>query len=111
MPVPRSKAIVGANASAHGSGIHQDGMLKNKTTYEVMRPEDVGWSETEYPLTKHSGRHAVRIKLERLGISPTDHEMNAFFPIFKKAGDQCKFIDDQELIHLFHHGVIISPVS
>lgn len=111
MPVPRSKAIVGANAFAHGSGIHQDGMLKNKTTYEVMRPEDVGWSETEYPLTKHSGRHAVRIKLERLGISPTDHEMNAFFPIFKKAGDQCKFIDDQELIHLFHHGVIISPVS
>ncbi len=111
MQVPRSKAIVGANAFAHGSGIHQDGMLKNKTTYEVMRPEDIGWSETEYPLTKHSGRHAVRVKLENLGISPSESEMDAFFPVFKTTGDQCKFVGDTDLIHLYKKCIFRPVVS
>lgn len=101
MPVPRAKAIVGDNAFAHGSGIHQDGMLKNRHTYEVMQPEDIGWTETEYPLTKHSGSHAVRIKLEQLGFSLSNKEMTTFFPIFKQRGDQCKFVYDNDLIRLY----------
>src|SRR5206468_9770456 len=65
--VQRSKAIVGENAFAHSSGIHQDGILKKRETYEIMDPREVGWGVTELPLTKHSGRHAMTKRLEHLG--------------------------------------------
>src|SRR5207302_10722975 len=70
--VQRSKAIVGENAFAHSSGIHQDGILKKRETYEIMDPEDVGWGRTELPLTKHSGRAAMAARLKHLGFQMTD---------------------------------------
>lgn len=97
MPVPRSKAVVGANAFAHGSGIHQDGILKNRSTYEVLDPEEVGWGPTELPLTKHSGRHAVKMRLDALGFSIPEADMPRLFDLFKKCGDHCKFVYDDDL--------------
>src|SRR5205814_7901817 len=70
--VQRSKAIVGENAFAHSSGIHQDGILKKRETYEIMDPQEVGWGQTELPLTKHSGRAAVTARLRHLGFKMTD---------------------------------------
>lgn len=100
LTVPRSKAIVGENAFAHGSGIHQDGMLKNRDTYEIMNPEDVGWGATELPLTKHSGRHAVKLRLEHLGYILSDTEMATVFERFKQIGDRKKFVYDDDLAAL-----------
>lgn len=100
LAVPRSKAVVGANAFAHGSGIHQDGVLKNRSTYEVMDPEEIGWGATELPLTKHSGRHAVKMRLSALGLSVPDTDMPRLFELFKKRGDQCKFVYDDDLAAL-----------
>lgn len=98
MTVSRSKAIVGTNAFAHGSGIHQDGILKNRGTYEVMDPEAIGWGVTELPLTKHSGRHAIKMRLSKLGVDIADEDMPALFALFKKRGDVCKFVDDESLV-------------
>ena len=106
LAVPRSKAVVGANAFAHGSGIHQDGVLKNRSTYEVMDPEEIGWGATELPLTKHSGRHAVKMRLSALGLSVPDTDMPRLFELFKKRGDQCKFVYDDDLAAL-----VDSPLS
>src|SRR3569832_414906 len=86
--VQRSKAIVGENAFAHSSGIHQDGILKKRETYEIMDPQDVGWGRTELPLTKHSGRAAVAARLKHLGIKMTDSDVNAIFDRFKEIGDK-----------------------
>ena len=97
LPVSRSKAVVGANAFAHGSGIHQDGVLKNRSTYEIMDPEEIGWGATELPLTKHSGRHAVKMRLDALGFSVPDTDMPRLFELFKQRGDQCKFVYDDDL--------------
>ncbi len=72
--VQRNKAIVGENAFAHSSGIHQDGILKKRETYEIMDPQDVGWGKTELPLTKHSGRAAVAARLKHLGFKMSDAE-------------------------------------
>ncbi|HJO53058.1 MAG TPA: 2-isopropylmalate synthase, partial [Verrucomicrobiota bacterium] len=72
LPVQRSKAIVGENAFAHSSGIHQDGIIKKRETYEIMDPEEVGWGQTELPLTKHSGRAAMGMRLRHLGFKLTD---------------------------------------
>ena len=98
--VPRSKAIVGENAFAHSSGIHQDGMLKNRSTYEIMDPHDVGWGETELPLTKHSGRHAMVKRLEHLGYALTAEEIEHVFRRFKDVGDRKKFVYDDDLAAL-----------
>src|SRR3984957_6361830 len=98
--VARSKAIVGENAFAHGSGIHQDGILKQRETYEIMNPEDVGWGETELPLTKHSGRHAMVKRLEHLGYRLNDDEVNRLFIRFKEIGDKKKFVYDEDLAAL-----------
>ncbi len=98
--VPRSKAIVGENAFAHSSGIHQDGMLKNRSTYEIMDPHDVGWGETELPLTKHSGRHAMVKRLEHLGYALSAEETEHFFRRFKEVGDRKKFVYDDDLAAL-----------
>ena len=96
-PVPRNKAIVGANAVAHGSGIHQDGILKKRETYEIMDPRDVGWGLTELPLTKHSGRAAVASRLKHLGFKMTDDDVAAIFARFKEIGDKKKFVYDDDL--------------
>ncbi len=77
--VQRNKAIVGANAFAHESGVHQDGILKQRTTYEIMQPEDIGIEGSELVLGKHSGRHAFRDKLAKMGLSLTDAEVEAKF--------------------------------
>jgi len=100
MPVQRSKAIVGENAFAHSSGIHQDGILKRRDTYEIMDPVEVGWGLTELPLTKHSGRHAVAQRLNHLGYSLSDDEVLAIFKRFKDIGDRKKFVYDDDLAAL-----------
>ena len=99
--VPRSKAVVGENAFAHSSGIHQDGMIKNRTTYEIMDPEEVGWGGTELPLTKHSGRAALVQRLVHLGHDDlTDVEIGSIFRRFKEIGDRKKFVYDDDLAAL-----------
>ena len=95
--VARSKAIVGENAFAHSSGIHQDGILKHRETYEIMDPRDVGWGETELPLTKHSGRHAMAKRLQHLGYQLSDGELAQIFVRFKEIGDKKKFVYDDDL--------------
>ena len=95
--VARSKAIVGENAFAHSSGIHQDGILKKRETYEIMDPEEVGWGGTELPLTKHSGRHAMVVRLEHLGFKLTNAEIASVFERFKDVGDKKKFVYDDDL--------------
>lgn len=96
--VQPNKAVVGANAFAHESGIHQDGMLKNANTYEIMTPESVGRSRTELVLGKHSGRNAFRARLQTLGLNMTDDELNAAFERFKEFADAHKKITDDDLI-------------
>ena len=98
--IQKNKAIVGANAFAHASGIHQDGMLKNRNTYEIMQPEYVGWGETDLSLTKHSGRAAVSARLKTLGFRLTDEEVTAVFNQFKEIGDKKKYVYDEDLIAL-----------
>jgi len=95
-----NKAIVGKNAFAHESGIHQDGMLKNRETFEVMRPEDVGLSGTSLPLGKHSGRAALRDKLDKLGYEMGDNELKDVFVRFKDLADRKKEVFDDDLIAL-----------
>jgi 2-isopropylmalate synthase len=95
-----NKAIVGKNAFAHESGIHQDGMLKNRETFEVMRPEDVGLTGTSLPLGKHSGRAALRAKLKDLGFDLADNQLNDAFVRFKALADRKKEVFDDDLIAL-----------
>ncbi|PHQ81894.1 MAG: 2-isopropylmalate synthase [Thalassobium sp.] len=99
-PVQFNKAIVGKNAFAHESGIHQDGMLKNRETFEVMKPEDVGLSGTTLPLGKHSGRAALRDKLAKLGFEMGDNELKDIFVRFKDLADRKKEVFDDDLIAL-----------
>ncbi len=98
--VQRSKAIVGENAFAHSSGIHQDGILKKRETYEIMDPRDVGWLQTELPLTKHSGRAALRMRLKHIGFKMSEEEVAAIFARFKEIGDKKKFVYDDDLTAL-----------
>jgi 2-isopropylmalate synthase len=98
--VQRNKAIVGENAFAHSAGIHQDGILKKRETYEIMDPMDVGWGLTELPLTKHSGRAAMAARLRHLGFQLNDAELNAVFVRFKEIGDKKKFVYDDDLTAL-----------
>lgn len=95
--VQPNKAIVGANAFAHEAGIHQDGMLKNNQTYEIMRPEDVGVSQTNLVLGKHSGRHALRSRLAEMGHSLDETELDQAFTRFKELADRKKVITDADL--------------
>ena len=97
-PVQFNKAIVGKNAFAHESGIHQDGMLKNTQTYEIMRPEDVGVSESNLVMGKHSGRHAFRDKLAALGYELDPDALNDAFRRFKALADAKKEVFDDDLI-------------
>ncbi len=96
--VQPNKAIVGANAFAHESGIHQDGVLKHRETYEIMRAEDVGWSANRMVLGKHSGRNAFKSRLAELGIEfESDEALNAAFARFKDLADKKHEIFDEDL--------------
>lgn len=96
--VQPNKAIVGANAFSHESGIHQDGVLKHRETYEIMRAEDVGWTTNKMVLGKHSGRNAFRSRLEELGITfETEQELNEAFVGFKELADRKHEIYDEDL--------------
>lgn len=97
IPVQPNKSIVGANAFAHESGIHQDGLLKEKMTYEIMRPEDIGLHKTELVLGKHSGRHAFKSRLKELGYELAPEDVETAFLKFKQLADQKKYIFDEDI--------------
>jgi 2-isopropylmalate synthase len=107
--VQPNKAIVGANAFAHESGIHQDGLLKEKTTYEIIRPETVGLTSTKLILGKHSGRHAFKTRLKELGYVLSDEELNRAFERFKRIADQKKDIFDEDIEALISEDVAKVP--
>jgi 2-isopropylmalate synthase len=95
--VQPNKAIVGGNAFAHEAGIHQDGMLKNRTTYEIMRAEDVGVPATALVLGKHSGRHGFRARLQQMGYQLTEAEIDSAFGRFKELADRKRQVSDMDL--------------
>ncbi len=97
IPVQPNTAIVGANAFAHESGIHQGGLLKERTTYEIMTPESIGLVKTSLVLGKHSGRHAFRDRLRQMGYELSDEELNKAFERFKRLADQKKEVFDEDL--------------
>jgi len=107
--VQPNKAIVGANAFAHESGIHQDGLLKEKTTYEIIKPESIGLYATKFVLGKHSGRHAFKTRLKELGYALTDTELNNAFERFKRLADQKKDIFDEDIEALVSEDVTKVP--
>jgi 2-isopropylmalate synthase len=96
-PIPRNKAVVGENAFAHESGIHQHGMLKHHSTYEIMRPQDVGLSRSALVLGKHSGRHALRERIKELGFELDDVEFARVFEEFKALADKKKELYDGDI--------------
>jgi 2-isopropylmalate synthase len=97
MHVQANKAIVGVNAFAHEAGIHQDGMLKNSSTYEIMTPESVGWTQSRLVLGKHSGRHALKVRLQELGYELNAEELTQVFERFKALADAKKNVTDADL--------------
>jgi len=105
-PVQYNKAIVGKNAFSHESGIHQDGMLKNVETYEIMRPEDVGVNSTSLMLGKLSGRHAFRDKLENMGYTLEDAAIEDAFRRFKDLADKKKHVFDEDIAALVDDGIM-----
>ncbi|MBL7181289.1 MAG: 2-isopropylmalate synthase [Desulfobacterales bacterium] len=104
--VQPNKAIVGANAFAHEAGIHQDGMLKNPMTYEIMKPETVGISASKMVLGKHSGRHALRSHLKEMGYDLSDEELNLVFTKFKELADKKKHVVDEDLEVIVTEGIL-----
>jgi len=105
--VQPNKAVVGANAFAHASGIHQDGVLKARDTYEIMRAEDVGWSANKIVLGKLSGRNAFKQRLQELGVSlESEAEINAAFARFKDLADRKSDIFDEDIIALVGDGSV-----
>lgn len=107
--VQPNKAIVGQNAFAHESGIHQDGVLKKSITYEIMRPQDVGFSGTKLVLGKHSGRHAFSERLKKLGYKLPEEEMNKAFERFKVLADKKKEVFDEDLATIVEDEVMVAP--
>jgi 2-isopropylmalate synthase len=101
MRVQPNKAIVGANAFSHASGIHQDGMLKNRATYEIMKPEDVGSPGTTLPLTNRSGRNALVSKLKSMGLPVPEHRVMEFFERFKRYADGRKEVGERDIRRLW----------
>ncbi|CEP69312.1 2-isopropylmalate synthase, bacterial-type [Moorella glycerini] len=105
MPVQYNKAIVGKNAFAHEAGIHQDGVLKERTTYEIMNPTMIGVVQSNIVLGKHSGRHALRSRLEELGFKLNEAELDKAFARFKELADRKKEISDRDLEAIVEHEV------
>lgn len=100
LPVQPNKAVVGANAFSHEAGIHQDGLLKNRLTYEIMTPQSVGWEETKLVLGKHSGRHGLDARLRQLGHHLSATELKAAYSRFIALADQKKHATDADLIYI-----------
>lgn len=109
MRVQANKAIVGRNAFAHEAGIHQDGVIKEKLTYEIIRPEDVGIKESKLILGKHSGRHAFRTKYQELGFDLSDAELEKAYVLLMKVADKKKELFDEDLIVTVRDALRISP--
>jgi len=97
MPIQYNKAVVGRNAFAHESGIHQDGFLKGRSTYEIMLPEWIGLTESYLPLGPRSGRAAVKARLEKLSVTLSDEQLSAYFESFKLLADEKKRVEDDDL--------------
>lgn len=108
--VQRNKAVVGQNAFSHESGIHQDGMLKERSTYEIMNPQDVGLPQTELVLGKHSGRHALKQRIGDLGYHLTEEQMQRVFDAFKTLADRKKVIYDADVEALCEAQIHSGPV-
>ena len=102
MTVPPNKAVVGSNAFSHSSGIHVDGFLKNRETYEIMRPEDVGLSESRVVLTARTGRHGLRDRLSKLGYSLSKEELDQTYQRFLQVADRKQEVFDEDLIAILH---------
>src|SRR5256884_4334854 len=105
IPVQPNKAVVGANAFAHEAGIHQDGMLKNRLTYEIMTPQSVGWADTKLVLGKHSGRHGLDARLRQLGHRLSAEQLQVAYRRFVALADHKKHITDADLIYIVETGV------
>src|SRR5690348_5359345 len=104
IPVQPNKAIVGANAFAHEAGIHQDGILKNRLTYEIMTPQSVGWGDTKLVLGKHSGRHGLDARLRQLGHRLDAEQLKAAYRRFISLADQKKHVTDADLVYIVESG-------
>jgi 2-isopropylmalate synthase len=100
--VPPNKAVVGANAFAHEAGIHQDGMLKNPLTYEIINPEKVGVPSRRLVLGKHSGRNALRARLEELGYRTSESELAECYRLAMERADSAKQVTDRDLLSIIH---------
>jgi 2-isopropylmalate synthase len=98
MKVPPNKAIVGDNAFSHSSGIHVDGFLKERETYEILRPEEVGISESRVVLTARTGRHGLRDRLKKLGYTLSGHELNQAYDRFLAVADKKQEVFDEDLV-------------
>lgn len=107
--VQANKAIVGRNAFAHEAGIHQDGVIKEKSTYEIMMPETVGIKENKLVMGKHSGRHALRLKYKSLGFELTQAEIEKAYVLFKKVADRKKEVFDEDLVVIVRDGLRTYP--
>ncbi len=103
--VQPNKAVVGSNAFAHEAGIHQDGMLKNRMTYEIMTPQSVGWADTKLVLGKHSGRHGLDARLRQLGHKLDAEELNVAYRRFLTMANQKKQLTDADLIYIVESGI------
>jgi 2-isopropylmalate synthase len=104
IPVQPNKAVVGANAFAHEAGIHQDGMLKNRMTYEIMTPQSVGWADTKLVLGKHSGRHGLDARLRQLGHKLDAEQLKEAYRRFVIMADQKKHLTDADLLYIVETG-------
>jgi 2-isopropylmalate synthase len=104
LPVQPNKAVVGANAFAHEAGIHQDGMLKNRLTYEIMTPQSIGWNNTKLVLGKHSGRHGLDARLRQLGYKLTAEQLQVAYERFVVMADRKKRLTDADLIYIIESG-------
>ncbi len=102
MIVPPNKAVVGGNAFSHSSGIHVDGFLKQRETYEIMRPEDVGFTESRVVLTARTGRHGLRDRLEKLGYTLSQEELEQAYQRFLAVADKKQEVFDEDLVAILH---------
>ncbi|HOL73575.1 MAG TPA: alpha-isopropylmalate synthase regulatory domain-containing protein, partial [Bryobacteraceae bacterium] len=109
MAVPPNKAVVGGNAFAHSSGIHVDGVLKDRETYEIMRPEDVGFAESRVVLTARTGRAGLRARLEKLGYKLSQEELNQTYQRFLLVADKKQEVFDEDLIAILHDQIQPAP--
>jgi 2-isopropylmalate synthase len=107
--VQPNKAIVGANAFSHESGIHQDGLLKQRTTYEIITPESIGYAHTSLVLGKHSGRHAFSERVRKIGYDLTDTQIEHAFKAFKKLADKKKEVYDEDIAAIIAEEILRIP--